>query len=348
MATTAPAVTRRTVSRALLPINVWAGVGALAVAFIAFVLIRWVTGPYFEHVAAGPDSAPTFMTVNLIVWQVVSIPAALALIYRFVIRPWRRERAIGVDGLLVLAYATIWFQDPLSDGGGQWFTYNANLVNFGSWANSVPGWSTYGTPGHMLVEPILVIPALYVYFFWIAAVAGSRLMRATRRRFPGVSNVQLVAACLAAVLLIDLVLEGLLWMPGGLWSLPGGHGSVLSSGGYDQFTVNEWFLVSLTLTAGACVRYFVDDRGRSLAERGSERLQGRISTRALTVRRILATIGVMQVVMLCCYTLPQTLIGSSPGTWPASVAQQRSYFTDGLCGRHTPRACPGWRTPTGR
>jgi Spirocyclase AveC-like len=324
----------------LAPINVWAAIGALALAFIAFVLIRWITGPLFTPVHTGPDTPPAFMKANLIFWEVVSLPAALALIYRFVIRPWRRERAIGVDGLLVMAYATIWFQDPLSDGAGQWFTYNSYLVNFGSWANSVPGWSTYGTPGHMLVEPILVIPALYVYFFWIAATLGSRLMRATKRRWPQLGTAGVVAICFGAVLGIDLVLEGLLWMPGGLWALPGGHGSVLFAGSYDQFTANEWILVSLTLTAGACVRYFVDDRGRSIAERGSERLHGRIGVRALAARRVLATVGVMQVVMLCCYTLPQTLISASPAAWPAAL-QKRSYFTDGLCGPATPRACPG-------
>ena len=344
MATTTPQLagtTRRTAARWLVPLNAWAAIGALALAFIAFVLIRWVTGPFFQRVAAGPDTPPAFMTANLIFWQVVSTPAALALLYYFVIRPYRRERQIGVDGLLVLAYATIWFQDPLSDAGGQWFTYNAALVNFGSWANSVPGWSTYGSPGHMLVEPLLVIPALYVYFFWIAATLGSKLMRVTKRKWPTINDAGVVAVCFGVVLLIDLVLEGLLWMPGGLWSLPGGHGTVLFGGSYDQFTANEWILVSLTLTAGACVRYFVDDRGCSIAERGSERLYGRVSHGSLTLRRILATIGLMQVVMLCCYTLPQTLIGSSPGAWPASVVQQRSYFTDGLCGPHTPRPCPG-------
>ena len=152
------------------------------------------------------------------------------------------------------------------------------------------------------------------------------------------------AVCFAAALVVDLVLEGLLWMPGGLWSLPGGHGSVLFGGSYDQFTANEWLLVSLTLTAGACVRFFTDDRGRSIAERGSERLHGRVGARGLLGVRVLATIGVMQVVMLCCYTLPQTLISSGPQTWPASVTQHRSYFTDGLCGVHTPRACPGTHT----
>jgi Spirocyclase AveC-like len=320
------------------PIHLWATVGALALAFITFVLIRWVTGPFFKQVPSGPGQPPTFMKVNLIFWQVVSIPCAVALIYRLALRPWLRERRIATDGLLVIAYATIWFQDPLSNYGGAWFTYNAWLVNFGSWAGSVPGWESYGRPGHMLVEPLLVIPALYVYFFWVAAVLGCRLMRAVRRRRPDIGNAGLLSACFAAVLALDLVLEGLLWMPGGLWSLPGGHGAVLNAGGYDQFTANEWIPVSLTLTAAACVRFFVDDRGRTIAERGVEAVRGGPGRRLLV--RALATIGVIQVVMLCCYTIPQTALGFHPAKWPRDVVT-RSYFTDHLCGAGTHRACPG-------
>jgi len=37
------------------PIAAWAAVGALFWAFQAFVLIKWVTGPYFTSVKSGPD-----------------------------------------------------------------------------------------------------------------------------------------------------------------------------------------------------------------------------------------------------------------------------------------------------
>ena len=32
------------------PVKIWAGIGAVCVAFIAYVLISWVSGPYFEEV----------------------------------------------------------------------------------------------------------------------------------------------------------------------------------------------------------------------------------------------------------------------------------------------------------
>src|SRR6266571_4158077 len=101
MTTATPAIRRRpaigeeslTPARTL-PVNVWAGVGALALVFIAFVLVRWVTGPFFKPVPSGPSDPPTLMKVNMIFWEVISIPCALALIYRLAIMPWIRERQI--------------------------------------------------------------------------------------------------------------------------------------------------------------------------------------------------------------------------------------------------------------
>jgi len=39
--------------RVIVPAKWWAMLGAAILAFQAFVLVRWLTGPYFKHVA--PD-----------------------------------------------------------------------------------------------------------------------------------------------------------------------------------------------------------------------------------------------------------------------------------------------------
>ena len=70
----------------MVPVKWWAGAGALMVAFIAFVLIRWVTGPFFEEVPSGPSDPPTYMKAALIAFQALCIPAALFCIYWFVVR----------------------------------------------------------------------------------------------------------------------------------------------------------------------------------------------------------------------------------------------------------------------
>jgi len=323
------------------PVKVWAAVGALVLVFIVWVLARWVTGPYFERVPSGPDDPPGWMKANLIFWQVVSPLAALALIFFLVVRPWRRERRLGTDGVLVIAFSTLWFQDPLCNFAGSWVTYNTWMFNMGSWHSSVPGSVSFAAPGQMLAEPLLLIPALYVYFFWLASIGGSWVMRRIAARWPGAGKPRLIAGCFIAMVMFDLVLEGLIWMPGGAWSLPGGV-PVLFAGKYHQFTINEWLPVSATLTAAACIRYFRDDNGLTIAERGVDTLRTS-PTRRLGLR-ILASVGVLHVAMFLAYTMPNLVFGMNARAWPQDV-QQRSYLTDYICGPGTDRACPGPSVP---
>src|SRR5438093_7302713 len=77
----------------------------------------------------------------------------------------RGELALAEVVMMVIAFATLWFQDPLSAYGGHWFVDNANLINFGAWVHQVPGWQSFGQPGAMLVEPIAMIGGTYVYAF---------------------------------------------------------------------------------------------------------------------------------------------------------------------------------------
>jgi len=301
-----------------------------------------VTGPYFHRVPAGPTPLPGWMKANLIFWQTISPIAAISLIGVLVVRPLVRERTIPLDGRFVLAFATLWFQDPLCNFTGSWVTYNTWMFNMGSWHADVPGSASFAAPGQMLAEPLLLIPFLYVYFFWLACVMGSAIMRRITSWRPAAGKPTLIGGCLLVILLFDFVLEGLIWMPGGAWTLAGGTDPVLFSGSYHQFTVNEWVPVSLTLTAVACVRHFRDDLGRTFAERGVDRLNA--TPRRKLLMQTLAIIGAVQVVMFCCYTAPNFVFGLHATRWPTAV-QKRSYFTDYICGQGTPRACPGPDVP---
>ena len=199
------------------PVVMWAVVGGAVLVFLAYVLIAWVAGPYFERVPQGPSDPPTWMHVELIGWQALSIPVALYLIYRFVIRPWRRERRIGVDGLLTIAFATLWVQDPWSSAVDHWFVYNTSMVNFGSWAHSLPWWTAYGQPGSMTSEPILFTPAAYVYIMLLGAALGCWVMRRAKARWPKISTGRLVLLCFAFMCVFDVVLEGIIWLPLGVF-----------------------------------------------------------------------------------------------------------------------------------
>ena len=157
------------------------------------------------------------MKVAVIFFEVISIPAILACFYFMVVKPLRRDGKLSVDGALTIAFATVWFQDPLSAYSGTWFTYNAWALNYGSWQNSVPFATGKAAPGAMIVEPILIVPGAYVYCFVVAMFAGSWVMRSARKRWPRLSAVQLGAICVIAMFGFDIVLEGVMFMPLGIW-----------------------------------------------------------------------------------------------------------------------------------
>ena len=341
----APTKTPADERRRIVPVKWWAPLGALILAFIAYVLIDWVSGPFFQQVPTGPTDPPTYMKVAIIFFQAVSMPVALGLIYWFAIRPLIKQRRLPLDGMLVLAFYTLWFQDPLSAYGGHWFTYNSWAINYGSWVHSVPGWLSNGKPGAMVVEPILIIPGVYVYVFVITMFLGAWVMRRAKARWPRIGKVGLISLCFVSMVAFDIILEGVIFMPLGIWEYPGGRGLAIFSGTYHAFPVNEILTVSATFTAVACLRYFLNDRGQTLVERGSEQLG--MSVRRQTVVRALAVLAGVHVALFLTYTIPNTWIGMHSKEWQQDLLD-RSYLTDGLCGAGTDRACPGPGVPLGR
>jgi hypothetical protein len=323
-------------------IKLWAYAGVLILAFQAYVIINWVTGPYFKRVPQGPSQPPDWMKAELIAWQVFSIPVALGLIYWFFVRPWRRERRVGVDGLIAVAAISLSFQDPLSAWAQPWFTYNSYMINFGSWVAGMPGMSAFHAPGAMVQEPILFTTAAYVYAFLAAAALGSFAMRRARARWPRISWPSLIGICFATMAVFDIVLEGVIWLPLGVFEYPGGHWALFGQHSYHKYPVQELVTVCGAFTAVACLRFFLNDRGQSVVERGLDEVKG--SAGRKIGLRLLATITFVNLAMFCCYTIPNTLLSINQPSWPKDL-QQRSYLTNFVCGAGTNRVCPGPATP---
>jgi hypothetical protein len=281
------------------------------------------------------------MRVVLIAWQVVGIAGALALLYWMLVRPWRRERRFTFDGLLALSCLLVVWQDPLSSYFNHWYTYNSYLVNMGSWVKGVPGWMSNGEPGKMELEPILWTPFLYVYMFVGAALIGCWVMRKVAARRPQTSNLGLIAAAFVAGMLMDVVFEGLLIMPAGVYTYAGGHWAIFPEA-YHKFPLTETFTVGSIFAGLAALRFFKDDQGRSVVERGVDRLA--VGARRKDLARLLAITGIVNVLILLCYNVPNGIIGAHSTAWPRDI-QSRSYLTDYLCGQGTDRACPGPNVP---
>jgi hypothetical protein len=328
--------------RRLPPVAFWAVAGAAIFAFQLYIWTKWITGPNFVAVPVGPDQPPEWIKATVTTWQIIGWPLAGACVYWFMVRPWRRERRISTDVLLIPVWLLLYFQDPLSSYLGNWFTYNAYAFNRGSWIAEMPGWMSFAKPGRMLLEPFVWAVPAYIYGLFLGTVIGCWAMRKVQQRWPGTHPVALAALSWPIMAILDFVLEGVIWMPQGLYTYGGGHIQLLGNQ-YFKFPLSEALLWGFAWAALTCVRFFKDDRGRTAFEKGIDQL--RLGGKRKMAVRFLAVLGACQIVYFMTFTVPTSiLVGANSAEWPQST-QNTSYMNDHICGHGTDRACPGPGVP---
>jgi hypothetical protein len=319
------------------PVTVWAAVGGAVLLLQLYVWIRWITGPYFTRVPAGPSDPPTYMKALLTTNAVVMCVGLPFVIWWFIIRPWVRERRITLDGILFVSCALFFFQDPLLNYFNTWCTYNTWLWNRGSWSSHIPGWVSPESPGRQVAEPLLINATGYGMVL-VLAIAGCWFMRRIKARWPGISNVGLILLTYAAAFVADFVMEAGFMLPFGLYTYPGSIRSVtVFAGTYHQWPIYEGLMWGGVMTALTCLRYFTDDRGRTVVERGLDQVRGGFAKQQLV--RFLAIFAAVSGCFFFFYNIPAQWIGMHSDPWPADHLK-RSYFNGGICGDGTDVPCP--------
>lgn len=327
------------------PVKFWATIGALWLALQVVVYTSWITSDRLTTTPTGPDEAPEYMKAVIRGWEILSIPALLVFLYFVLFRPWKRQRRVTLDGLFCLVFVTIVFHDPLSEWIAPHFTYNANLINHGSWLSDVPGWVLPNA--HQLPEPLLFIAPLYIYVVFGMTMVGCAVMRKAKERWPNISNAGLIGVCSVFFIIFDGLFEPLLMIIGGFWAYPGAvDWLTVFRGEYYQFPIYEPFLFGGVLWTGwTCVRYFKNDKGQTIAERGIDEV--RASPRQKTVLRFLALVGITNSLYFAGYNFPIQIFAAHGGPWPEEI-QNRSYLRDGFCGEGTTYKCWGPSVPIPR
>jgi hypothetical protein len=319
------------------PAVLWATAGAVLISLEIFVLARWVAGPDFARVPTGVNTPPAWMRAVLGTGQVVFPLIALYLFFRFLWRPWRRGQTVTVDGILCVGFLLASFFDPLSNYAHNWWGYNSYLLNFGSVMSAIPGGTAGDAHGVGQAFSILLVPGGYVAVFVPASILGCWVMRRAKTRWPRLSAAGLIAICVLTMMAVDLVVEGMFFMRLGFWSYAGGHIALLNASHYYKYPLQVLIGSGIFFSVGPCIRYFVNDRGETIGERGLSRLRLRGGRRS--AGRFLAVIATLHIGLLVLYHVPQGLIAERPAAWPRD-ALSRSYLTHGACGPGLNRPCP--------
>jgi hypothetical protein len=247
--------------RTTAPVKFWALIGCLLWWFQIFILIKWLTGPFFTPVQSGPDSPPALMKVAIIVVMVGQGLAFVGLAHVWVVRPLRRDRRLGFDGMMFISFfGFYWFWDPIGNYYALTSSYNAWIPNMGSWVNGIPGWQSPGSPGKQIPEPWLVTGVGYAVVATAMVVLSCWIMRQVRVRRPRIGTWGLIGIVFALMYILETCLEVVgarvgVWAYGGTSGLP-----TLFPSHYYRYRLTE-SLWGGAIAAVAYMRWSIDDRG---------------------------------------------------------------------------------------
>lgn len=312
------------------PILWWAALGIFFAGLAIYIWTRWIASDDFRHIERGPDALPTATGVWVVLFQVLSITLALVFVV-WVVRQSIRERRLSFDAMLVIAWAALYWQDPLINYFRQQFFYNSELINFGSWVNFIPGWVSPN--GSNLPEPLLFVGVIYLWLGPLSALMAFGIMRVVKRRRPETSVFGLLLAAWVVLFFWDVLAE-VIFIRTELYAYSGAiHGLSIFGGERWQFPLYESFFWPMVWVAMGAIRFFRDDKGRTFLDRGIDRVKA--STKQRTALRQFAIIGFANLVMLI-YTIPIWYASIHAGRTPDGYP---SYLTNEMCGEGTEYAC---------
>jgi hypothetical protein len=320
------------------PLQYFATIGAVLALFEVYLLVKWVAGPSFAEVPYGPTEPPTWMKIAVHTAEVVFLVAAVVCFYQLIVRPWRRERRIGFDGLLMLAAVATSVYDPLQSYFHTWMGYNSYFVNRGNPMTVLPGWQTAGEPASAVAWPMLFLPPLYaVLFVGIAAVCCTLMGRA-KSRWPGIPVIGLAAIAFLTVVALDLIAEGQILMRLGFYEESGQSIPFLDSY-YSHNPLRNIVGFAVIFTAAACLRFYRNDRGETLVERGAHQMGG--SPGKVTALRFFAVLTATQACMFFGYHVPVaiTTLVDPHAEWHQGMVQS-SFLNNHMCGAGSSTNCP--------
>jgi hypothetical protein len=236
--------------------------------------------------------------------------------------------------MLIAIYLTYW-QDPVGNYAGSYFTYNSVLWNWGSWGPHVPGWIAANS-SKAAETPFYIVPWL-AYGMFGGIVLACFVMRKAKERWPQIGTLRIVLVAFITLATVDFVAENL-YLHLGLYSFTGVIRSLtIFYGKYYQFPLYESLIWGAAWTGMASVRYFKNDKGQTAVERGIDDVQ--VGSKGKRLLSLFAICGIMNVAYLVMnFAFMYTVQHASP--WGKDIAS-RSYFTNGYCGPLTHVACPG-------
>lgn len=294
---------------------------ARVLALLAVPLFAYQAWTLAGWLADGPHQITEFRDRDSTSWYAARVAEVLILagtlvIAGIVVRDCLRKRRLTFDAMLIIGLTTAAFWDPIYNWITPAWLYSSNWLNLNDWFAHAP---LALNPDHGRM-PWPIFPVLVGYSFWGLAFAAldNAVMRRVRRRRPGIGPAGLVAVAFASAGTTTVVAFGVFKLLD-LMHAPGFRATFLAD---NEFAFFFWS-GGIVFGAIACLRFFLDENGLALPERGTEGM----SPSRRTVVSLLATIATCQLVVIAGWGLlsvPATL-------YSAPYPETPAHLINGLC-----------------
>jgi hypothetical protein len=315
---------------------IWAGLG------LAFLLIQaWV---WISFAASGPEQLSRYRDSSLAAWkwarvfelaQLGWLVATLTVVGREVVR----ERRLTRNAMLVVAFASVVWLDPLLNYLRPGFYFTSNYTNVESWVSHIPG--QLAPYASLTPVPWLWVVGTYVGMFLPVTLATARIMQKAKARFPRARLVHLMVIAWLVTAPVDLALE-LSALRTGTFAYPAAwhHWSIWGGRTY-QFPLIELVAAPGFWVACATMVYCADRRGLSPVERGAGTAR---TPRRRALARQLALIGYVNVMFVA---LPLGITQLGPALTDPFPKGYPAHLHGGWCGDEGQPygPCPGPGVP---
>jgi Spirocyclase AveC-like len=304
---------------------VWALIGVASVSVIAIGWTRWLLSPDFGPTPSGTDPLPGWRNMLLLSVEVISVSAAGYVVWRYILGPLRRSRTLTFDGMMVIASFLAWFYDPVDNYFNITFGYNTYFLQFGSWANFIPGWQSPN--GGNFSDPVLWAGPAFLWWYFSLGLLGNSIVHAFKRRYATMSDLGLFC-CLAGVMIVlDISFELLLSFTQICSYVVAPQTGTIFRGHWYQFpltVVGPMVFLTIGLTA---MMYYRDDQGRPFFLRGVDRLKA--SRGWQQVISFFAVVGYIHTMIVVLYMVPFQYGAIKANTTDPNLP---TYLSNQICG----------------
>jgi hypothetical protein len=297
-------------------------VPALAVVGAGFLAVQaWV---WLSWLADGPQSVRQYRDHDSVSWYLCRFYEALIVVVAvgmiaYLVRSCRRQGRLTFDAMLCLAGSATFWIDPIDNWFQPLFMYSSNWVNLRNWSGHVP--FVVNPDAGRMPEPVLFIGLCYAFGFTLFLIVINAGMARAKRRWPHLSFTQLLVGTLVAGAVIDVVFELPMFMLR-LWAFPGTPDVGIFRHGATKFPLVEIVVAGVVFGLLAALRFFRDDRGQTVIERGAAHLRPRIRGAATT----LALVAVFNVAFLTAGAVQMAI-----GLYAAPYKEMPAHIVNGLC-----------------